>query len=134
MSVNPRHKQIRHVFVDSFPDRLEEGILYVSIKYATTSHKCCCGCGNLVVAPLSPNDWELTFDGETVSLNPSIGNWSFPCKSHYWIKRNKIIWSRKWSHREIKVLRGKQKQETELYYKGHTKIAEPYQEKDSDIK
>jgi len=34
-----------------------------------------------VVTPLSPTGWSLIFDGETVSLYPSIGNWNFPCRS-----------------------------------------------------
>jgi len=101
--------KLRHVFVDSIPEELEEATLYVSIKYATTIHKCCCGCGNEVVAPLSPNDWSLTFDGETVSLYPSIGNWSFPCQSHYWIHGDEVFWSRRWSKREIAVVRDKEK-------------------------
>ncbi|MFC4855982.1 DUF6527 family protein [Actinophytocola glycyrrhizae] len=29
-------------------------------------------------------DQRRDFNGETVSLSPSIGNWSFPCRSHYY--------------------------------------------------
>ena len=43
---------------------------------ATSAHSCCCGCGEEVVAPLTPTDWKMTFDGETTSLRPSIGNWT----------------------------------------------------------
>ncbi|WP_417924835.1 DUF6527 family protein [Collimonas pratensis] len=28
------------------------------------------------------DDWSLTYDGKTVSLDPSIGNWSLPCRAH----------------------------------------------------
>jgi hypothetical protein len=35
--------------------------------------------------PISPADWQLAYDGDTVSLTPSIGNWGFPRRSHYWI-------------------------------------------------
>jgi hypothetical protein len=42
-----------------------------------------CGCGKKVVLPLHPTHGKLTYDGETVSLSPSVGNWSFPCESHY---------------------------------------------------
>jgi hypothetical protein len=69
-------------FVASIPDRLAEHTLYVSMEYATVAHQCCCGCGLEVVTPLSPTDWKLTYDGVSVSLHPSIGNWSFPCRSH----------------------------------------------------
>ena len=37
-------KTIAHEFVDFIPDVIEEGKLYVSIEYATTVHKCACGC------------------------------------------------------------------------------------------
>ena len=57
-----------HKFVEPIPERLEEGVLYISIHYATGMHLCACGCGHQVVTPLSPTDWEMTFDGETVSL------------------------------------------------------------------
>lgn len=84
---------IKPEFVEFIPEQLQEGVLYVSTAYATAVHRCCCGCGLEVVTPLSPTDWKLSFDGEAVSLWPSIGNWSFPCRSHYWIKGNRIQWS-----------------------------------------
>ncbi len=86
--------KINHKFVDNIPEFLEKNTIYVSIKYSTSIHSCCCGCGNEVVTPLSRNDWKLTFDGESVSLYPSIGNWNFPCKSHYWINQDQIQWER----------------------------------------
>lgn len=96
-----RQERLRHEFVEHIPDDLEEGILYVSITYATTAHRCACGCGSEVITPLAPTDWELTFDGETVSLAPSIGNWSFECQSHYWIRRSRVRWAPRWSRMEI---------------------------------
>jgi hypothetical protein len=88
-------------FIEFLPEKLDEGVLYISIPYATTAHLCACGCHREVVAPLSPTDWRLTFDGETVSLEPSIGNWSFACQSHYWVDRNRIDWSARWSNEKI---------------------------------
>jgi hypothetical protein len=96
-----RQASLKHTFVEFIPDKLEPGTLYVSIAFATVAHKCCCGCGNEVVTPLSPTDWKLIFDGESVSLEPSIGNWSFPCQSHYWVTGGQIRWSRQWSKDEI---------------------------------
>jgi hypothetical protein len=87
-------------WVDSVPDQLEPQVLYVCVGYATTAHLCACGCGNEIVAPLSPHDWQLVFDG-SVSLYPSIGNWSFPCRSHYWIRSNRIVWAGTWSDDEV---------------------------------
>jgi hypothetical protein len=88
-------------FVTNIPDDLMPGVLYVSIPYATAQHLCACGCGHQVSTPLSPIDWKLVYDGETVSLRPSIGNWSFPCRSHYFIDRNQVRWSVRWTQREI---------------------------------
>ena len=79
-------------FVEFLPDELETGKLYISMQYATASHKCCCGCGCDVVTPISPTDWHLAFDGRSISLTPSIGNWSYPCRSHYWIRHNRVVW------------------------------------------
>jgi hypothetical protein len=94
-------KTLKHQFVEFIPEQLDDGVIYVSTEYATVSHNCCCGCGSEVVTPLSPNDWELTFDGKSISLYPSIGNWNFPCQSHYWVKRNKIRWAERWSAEKI---------------------------------
>ena len=88
-------------FEQFIPEKLAEGVLYVSMEYATLSHLCACGCGREVVTPLSPTDWQLHFDGEAISLHPSIGNWSFPCRSHYFIRKNKIAWSSDMSQRDI---------------------------------
>jgi hypothetical protein len=48
----------------------------------------------------------MTFDGESVWLRPSIGNWSFPCRSHYWIVRaGQVRWARTWSEEEVRSAR-----------------------------
>lgn len=80
-------------FTDIIPEGLDPGVLYISRRYATASHLCCCGCGLEVVTPLNPAKWRLTEDDGVVSLLPSIGNWSFPCQSHYWIVGNRVRWA-----------------------------------------
>jgi len=92
-------------FVEFVSKDLEEGKLYISTEYATAVHRCCCGCGSKVTTPLAPDEWRLIFDGKTVSLEPSIGNWSFRCLSHYWIRRNKIAWSGPMSKAQIGSVR-----------------------------
>lgn len=92
---------MRHKFVEFIPERIDEGIIYISIEYATATHKCVCGCGNLVVTPLSPTDWELRYDGESVSLNPSIGNWGYDCRTHYWIIKNEVYMAGNWDDDEV---------------------------------
>ena len=71
-----QHKTLDHSFVDSFPDTLAPGILYVSFEYGSAAHSCCCGCGEEVVTPLTPTDWNITYDGETITLHPSVGSWT----------------------------------------------------------
>ena len=90
-----------HKFVEYIPDNLKSGVLYISITYKIVIHKCCCGCGQEVVTPISPVDWKLIFNGESISLYPSIGNWSFDCKSHYWIENNKVKWAKRFSKKKI---------------------------------
>jgi hypothetical protein len=94
---------LKHEFVEFIPEQLEQGTVYVSMRFATASHLCICGCGNKVVTPIRPTDWTLIFDGKTVSLEPSIGNWSFPCQSHYYIRKNRVKWAPKWSREQIEL-------------------------------
>src|SRR6185295_354656 len=107
---------LTHKFVEFIPRELEANTIYVSIPFATAIHNCCCGCGNRVVTPLSPTDWKLIFDGRSISLEPSIGNWSFPCRSHYWIKKNHVVWSYEWSDEEVAEARREDAQARAVYY------------------
>ena len=111
-----RTMRITPAFVEYIPNELEEGTLYVSMAFATATHKCCCGCGNEVVTPLSPTDWRLEFDGESISLHPSIGNWSFECRSHYWIQRNIVQWAPRWSEKQVDAARSRDRLAKERYF------------------
>jgi hypothetical protein len=104
---------IIHKFVDFIPEKLEEGILYVSVNHCVAIHKCICGCENEVVTPIATTEWKLMFDGETVSLSPSIGNWNFKCRSHYWIKNNRIIIAN--SRNEDKPMKKKKKSKKNFF-------------------
>lgn len=105
-------KTFHHEFVEFVPENLEDGIIYISVEYKTAVHKCACSCGEKVVTPLSPKFWKLTFNGASVSLYPSIGNWSFQCRSHYWIKENRIVWAEDWSPKEVDSNRKKDKRKS----------------------
>jgi hypothetical protein len=109
-----------HEFVEYIPDDLKDGTIYVSITFATAIHKCCCGCGNEVVTPISPTDWQLTFDGESISLYPSIGSWNLDCKSHYWITNNKVKWAWSWSKKDIEAGRTHDRLAKERYFNSTT--------------
>jgi hypothetical protein len=102
--------------VDCIPEVLEDNVLYVSLKYGTAVHRCCCGCGREVVTPLTPTDWKVIFDGETVSLYPSIGNWKFPCRSHYWIRNNGVEWAEDWPEWKVEAVAAKDQREKDWFY------------------
>jgi len=105
-------------FVDEIPANIEEGRLYVSIRYRTASHLCACGCGDTVVTPIKPPKWHLTYDGETVSLSPSIGRWQLPCRSHYVIRKNRVVWAKPWSGARIEQGRREDSEDLRDYYEG----------------
>lgn len=111
-----RRTTILHKFVEFIPNELDDGTIYISIPFTTVAHKCFCGCEVEVVTPLSPTDWNLTFDGKTVSLDPSVGNWSLECQSHYLVKRNKVIWVDRWSQEEIDAGRANEQHAKERYF------------------
>ncbi len=119
-------KTLRHKFVEFIPEAVADGVLYISVEYCTATHKCVCGCGNEVVTPLSPTDWRLTFDGDSVSLHPSIGNWNFECQSHYWVTDGQIRHAGKWTPKEIE--RGRQidnESKTEYFESRKAESSEP---------
>ncbi len=119
------NSKLTHAFVELVPNVLQEGVVYVSIPYATAIHRCFCGCGNEVVTPLSPTDWKLIFDGKTVSLEPSIGNWGFACRSHYWIKHDMVVWAGTWSNEQIHAGRLADSLAKERYFGGSRDHASP---------
>lgn len=111
-----RRTQLTHEFVDAIPRELEEGVLYVSILYATAAHLCLCGCRNEINTPLSPTDWRLTFDGISVSLHPSVANWRFECQSHYWIDRDRVEWAGRMAPELIEAGRARARRAKDEYF------------------
>lgn len=109
-------KTLTHMFVEFIPDDLDEGWLYISLEYGSAAHRCCCGCGTKVVTPITPTDWKLIFDGETVSLHPSIGNWGAPCRSHYWVRNSRIVWAGWCSIEEIVDARARDQRARDRYF------------------
>lgn len=84
--------ELKPVFVDTMPKVKEEGILYISLEFLGTSHLCPCGCGEEAYIPINPpHGWMMTREGDTVTLSPSLKH-TFKCKSHYFIRENKIVW------------------------------------------
>lgn len=112
------NRNITREFVDFIPREMEADTLYIAMEFATASHRCFCGCGAEVVTPLSPVGWQLYFDGETVSLTPSVGSWSLPCQSHYWIRRDGVEWAGAMSSTEIAQVRERDRRDVQRHYDG----------------
>lgn len=111
-----RYQTLEHRFVRNVPRELERGVLYVSMDYATAVHSCCCGCGDRVVTPFTPTDWRMTFDGESISLYPSVGNWNQECRSHYLIQQNRVLEAGGWSNSQIDTEVHRDKKAKAAYY------------------
>jgi len=111
-----RHRTLEHRFVRNVPRELEPGVLYVSMDYATAVHSCCCGCRERVVTPFTPTDWHMTFDGESISLHPSVGNWHQKCRSHYVIRGNRVLEAGPWSNAQVEAERRRDKKAKAAHY------------------
>lgn len=106
---------MRPEFIELAPPVLESGVLYISQKYRTSLHKCCCGCGETVVLQLTPAHWQVEVHGSKVSLHPSVGNWGMRCQSHYWIKNSKVVWAKQMSPSQIAAVRERDKHDQAIY-------------------
>lgn len=111
-----RHSQLICRQVELIPEQLEDGVLYISHRYSTAVHRCCCGCGEEVVTPLGPTDWSVRVVAGLATVHPSIGNWSYACRSHYWIRRGKVVWAGSMSGSEIEAGRARDRAAKRAYF------------------
>jgi hypothetical protein len=107
---------MRPEYVEFIPKTLEDGVLYISKKFKTATHRCCCGCGTKIVTPLRPTEYTLTEYGNFVSLAPSIGNWNHPCQSHYLIQDNAVVWAGRMSRKAIRRGRAHDDAQKDAYF------------------
>jgi len=106
---------MKHKFVEHIPREIENDTLYISLEFNIAKHKCPCGCGLDVVTKISPARWQLFYDGETITLSPSIGNWNFECKSHYFIRENQVVWAKKFTEKQIETVQNNDKSAIDKY-------------------
>jgi hypothetical protein len=119
-------------YMDSFPRQLEEGVLYISHKFGMAAHNCACGCGREVMTPLKPTQWKLIVEPKgSLTLHPSIGNWGFPCRSHYWIRGSVVVWSYPMSDAQIQRNRQFDQAARDAFYRKKQEVAS--QDQDQDI-
>lgn len=89
--------ELRPEYHELIPEIIEEGILYISLKYGCAIHLCACGCKDKTVTAFKPewkDGWTLTCVNDKVTLRPSIGNFAGenPYHAHYYITENRIDW------------------------------------------
>ena len=90
-----RLRSITPEFVEYIPAEgkdLLPGVVYISMKHRTVVLRCPCGCGQLSEFVLDPIRFRITYDGKSVTFDPSIGNSNLKCRSHFWIRENQIRW------------------------------------------
>lgn len=106
----PKLDKIELARVEYIPKNPEPGVLYVAAEFGAAVHLCACGCGAKVSTPLGPTEWTLKETASGASLTPSVGNWQLPCRSHYWIREGKIVWSGDWTPDQVAA--GRRAEET----------------------
>lgn len=77
---------------------LENDVLYIVDGPQYVEYNCPCGCGNVVMIPYyKPQEakkewgWTMREEAGRVTLSPSVYSTSWPCRSHYFIRENKIL-------------------------------------------
>lgn len=123
-----RAQELEPCFVEAVPRQLEEGKLYISIAFGSVNHLCACGCKCEVVTPLHPARWAMIYDGETVSLWPSIGSFGLPCRSHYVIDCNRVEWKEPWSDDKVEGGRARDRRVMERHFQADEQRADAARE------
>lgn len=90
--------------VGAIPESLASGVLYHAPAYHVATHLCACGCGYEVVTRVDGR-WVLNVGLRGPSLWPSIGNASFPCRSHYFVTNGLVRWAGKYTDEMIAMAR-----------------------------
>jgi len=104
--------------VVEMPDHLRDGVLYHSAEFGLAVHLCACGCRGEVVTTIGRGGWSLRIKGNRPSLDPSVGNWSLPCRSHYWISDGRVQWAEDWSIQRVLAARTQVREQMARHYQG----------------
>ena len=80
------------------PQRLG-GVIYIIRRGGVdrrVAFECPCRCGRKIDLNLIPSQqqpsWLVTMDGDNVTLHPSVWLKSGQCRSHFFIRNNRVIW------------------------------------------
>lgn len=128
-----RSERLEPTFVEAIPEELEAGYIYVSIRFRTAQHLCACGCGSRIVTPIKPAKYSFRYDGEAISLWPSVGAWQKPCRSHYVIRDSRVVWYPQWTDEEIARGRARDQAALRDYYEDRSSPERPTEPKCSPL-
>ena len=83
--------RFRYQLVDRIPKQMEEGVVYHTEEFELAGLLCACGCGHRItlIVPDSHRVWDE--DGYA-TIQPSVGVFDAPCKSHYVIRAGNVQW------------------------------------------
>ena len=59
--------------------------------------------------------WRVIKHDSTVSLWPSVGNWKYACRSHYWITESHIVIAPPMANSEITAVKQRDRRDKEVY-------------------
>ena len=83
--------RFRYKLVDRIPTQMEEGVVYHTEEFELAGLLCACGCGHRItlIVPDSHRVWD---EGGYATIQPSVGVFDAPCKSHVIIRAGKVQW------------------------------------------
>lgn len=95
-------REVRHIpefLYAMFDDeqKLEDGVFYVVDNSPYVEYNCPCGCGGVVILPTKKHQdgydgWGFKEQNGKVTLSPSVYSTGFSCRSHYFVRENRIEW------------------------------------------
>lgn len=76
------------------PESINSNIIYLVDDWAIV-FKCPCGCNEDIILNTLPDaspKWSYKIKKRKINISPSVHR-KKGCKSHFWIRKGKIIWS-----------------------------------------
>lgn len=86
------------IYDKTFKSTLTPGELMLGQDKDIIQFLCPCGCGKEIYltskewCDVRGKNWSILEKDGKVTLWPSVNATGFECKSHFWIKDNKVVW------------------------------------------
>lgn len=81
----------RYQLVDRIPTQVRESVVYHTQEFELAGMLCACGCGHRITL-LVPDSHQVWDEGGYATIQPSVGVFDAPCKSHYVISAGDVQW------------------------------------------